>query len=104
MAVYDRARIDDACLDFYCLEPSHLARPADLCRLSSRPQPGPSRRPGILQPGPIEIYTEPALPVNTDGEITTMTPATVRLLPKALNVIIPIGDRSISNQFTMEKR
>lgn len=99
MAVYDRARIDDQCLDFYCLEPGHLWRVplsfAAFRRGSNRVIPGVL---AFCSPGPIEIHTEPALAVNTDGEITTTTPATVRLLPKALNVIAPTGNLPMSDQ------
>jgi YegS/Rv2252/BmrU family lipid kinase len=37
----------------------------------------------------IEIRTGRSLPVNTDGEVTTHTPAEIMVVPKALSVYVP---------------
>jgi len=37
----------------------------------------------------IEIRTHRPMPVNTDGEVTTQTPAYVRIVPKAISVYVP---------------
>jgi diacylglycerol kinase family enzyme len=37
----------------------------------------------------IEIYTAEPLAINTDGEITTHTPAKFHVVSKALSVIVP---------------
>ena len=37
----------------------------------------------------IEIRTRRPMPINTDGEVTTHTPANVRIVPKALSVYVP---------------
>lgn len=37
----------------------------------------------------IEIYTHGLYPINTDGELTTHTPAQFRIIPKAISVLIP---------------
>jgi len=37
----------------------------------------------------IEIHTHRPMPVNTDGEVTTQTPARVEILPKAISVHVP---------------
>jgi diacylglycerol kinase (ATP) len=37
----------------------------------------------------VEIRTHRSLPVNTDGEVTTHTPAKVVVVPKALSVYVP---------------
>ncbi|MDX2244614.1 MAG: hypothetical protein NW224_28400, partial [Leptolyngbyaceae cyanobacterium bins.302] len=37
----------------------------------------------------IEIVTYPQQPINTDGEITTHTPAKFQVIPEALTVIVP---------------
>jgi YegS/Rv2252/BmrU family lipid kinase len=37
----------------------------------------------------IEIRTRRPMPINTDGEVTTRTPASVRIVPKALSVYVP---------------
>ncbi|MCT4475278.1 hypothetical protein N3929_26555, partial [Bosea sp. SSUT22] len=90
MAVYDAAGIDDQCLDFYSLEPQHLWR---LPFILSASRGGRTRAlPGVrafCSGRPLEIRTRPALPVNTDGEITTATPARFQLLPRALTVFAP---------------
>ena len=103
MAVYDRARIDDQCLDFYCLEPAHLWRvPLSFAAFRRGSNRALSSVQAFCSPGPIEIHTEPALAVNMDGEITTTTPATVRLLSKALNVIAPIENPPTGDQRVAE--
>lgn len=93
MAVYDAAGIDDQCLDFYSLEPQHLWR---LPLILPAFRQGRNRAlPGVrafCSGGPLEIRTRPALPVNTDGEITTATPARFQLLPRALSVFVPGGE------------
>jgi diacylglycerol kinase (ATP) len=37
----------------------------------------------------IEIRTRRPMPINTDGEVTTRTPANVRIVPEALSVYVP---------------
>ncbi|HLT01405.1 MAG TPA: hypothetical protein VK001_04470, partial [Geminicoccaceae bacterium] len=37
----------------------------------------------------IEIHTATSLPINTDGEVTTRTPAVIRVVPKAVAVHVP---------------
>jgi diacylglycerol kinase (ATP) len=37
----------------------------------------------------IEIRTVRSTPVNTDGEVTTRTPAHIVMVPKALSVYVP---------------
>jgi YegS/Rv2252/BmrU family lipid kinase len=37
----------------------------------------------------LELITRRALPINTDGEVTTRTPARLRVLPEALEVFLP---------------
>jgi diacylglycerol kinase (ATP) len=37
----------------------------------------------------IEVHTHRPMPVNTDGEVTTQTPAHVRIVPKAVSVYVP---------------
>jgi len=39
----------------------------------------------------VTISTDPPLPVQADGEIVGMTPMTFRIVPAALDVIIPVG-------------
>jgi len=51
----------------------------------------PHADPGIsfLRASRVAITTEPALPVQADGEAAGTTPLTVELLPRALHVLAP---------------
>jgi YegS/Rv2252/BmrU family lipid kinase len=89
MAVSYDAKIDDQRLDLYSLEMHHWwqilfilpalwrGRHADL--------------PGVrtLQGTEFEIYTRKSRSINTDGEITTSTPATFRVIPQVISVLVP---------------
>lgn len=92
MAVYERAAIDDQCLDFYSIEPRTLWQwlllLASFRRGRNRDLTGMR---AFCSAGPIEIRTDPPLPINTDGEVTTITPARFDLLPRALSVFAPAG-------------
>ncbi|MGL6283112.1 MAG: hypothetical protein ACRC2J_11950, partial [Microcoleaceae cyanobacterium] len=39
----------------------------------------------------ITIFTRKAQAINTDGEITTYTPATFKIIPRAIPVIVPVA-------------
>jgi diacylglycerol kinase (ATP) len=89
MAVAHDATIDDQRLDLYSLEIEHWWQMIPLL---------PAMRNGrhIRQWGvrsmscqEIEIYTHKPHPINTDGEITTYTPAHFRIVPQALAVLVP---------------
>lgn len=89
MAVSYDAKINDQRLDLYSLEMHHWwqilfilpalwrGRHADL--------------PGVrtLQGTEFEIYTRKSRSINTDGEITTSTPATFRVIPQVISVLVP---------------
>jgi YegS/Rv2252/BmrU family lipid kinase len=83
------AAIDDQRLDLYSLEIQHWWQMLALL---------PSMRSGTLASWSfvrtmhgqeIEIYTRRPHAINTDGEITTETPARFRVIPKAISVVIP---------------
>lgn len=40
----------------------------------------------------VEIYTRRPYDINTDGEITTQTPARFRVIPQAVTVLVPASD------------
>lgn len=89
MTVAQDAKIDDQKLDLYSLEMQHwwhivLILPA-LWRGRHKDLPGVR----TLQGRKFEIYTRKPRSINTDGEITTSTPATFRLIPQAISVLIP---------------
>ncbi len=89
MAIASDARIDDGTLDLVIMAPQ------DLWRLVRRL---PAFRWGRhdlidqvshLRGHHIEVTTSVPLPINTDGEMTTETPAVFKVLPKVLEVFIP---------------
>jgi diacylglycerol kinase family enzyme len=90
MAVYECAAIDDQCLDFYSIEPRRFWQwPLFLTALRRGRNRNLVGMRAFCSPGPFEIQTNPPLPINTDGEITTTTPARFNLLPFALSVFVP---------------
>jgi diacylglycerol kinase (ATP) len=89
MVVDDEARIDDHLLHLYSLRPLPLWRLAwhalDLRR-------GRHNDPEValsLAGREIEVITPRPMEVNTDGEVTTRTPARFSVLPEALEVVAP---------------
>ncbi|MFN6525648.1 lipid kinase [Nostoc sp. ChiSLP03a] len=94
MAVADDATIDDQRLDLYSLEIEHWWQVILLL---------PAMRGGrhihwqsvrSHQGQEIEIHTRKPRPINTDGEITTYTPAHFRVIPKAIAVFVPPESKS----------
>ena len=86
--VYD-ASIEDERLDLYSLEIKHwweiiLLLPA---MRQGRHINSPNVR--TLNGQEFEVYTRKPRPINTDGEITTYTPAHFRVIPQALAVLMP---------------
>ncbi|MBD2666848.1 diacylglycerol kinase, catalytic region [Richelia sinica FACHB-800] len=89
MAVVHDATIDDQRLDLYSMEIEHWWQILLLL---------PAMRQGrhihwsnvrALHGQEIEIYTRKPRPINTDGEITTYTPASFRVIPRAIAVFVP---------------
>lgn len=89
MKIAADATIDDRRLDLYSLETRHWWQIISLL---------PAMWQGIytifsgvrdLHGQEIEIITSKRLAINTDGELTTYTPAKFRVIPKALSVFIP---------------
>jgi diacylglycerol kinase (ATP) len=98
------AAIDDGWLDLLTLEPSHWWQGLRLlpALLSGRYR----RDSGVRLMGgrTIEIRTRRPLPVDTDGEITTRTPAKYRLVAGALEVFAPRGEeRRLQNRAPVVK-
>lgn len=89
MAVAEDAAIDDQRLDLYSLEIGHWWQllgilPRLRCgRLADLPLAR------TFHAAEIEIRTQRPQPINTDGEITTRTPAVFSLVPRALTVFAP---------------
>lgn len=89
MVVAEDARIDDARLDLFTLAPCGLARFVSLLPWLKSGRHGELPEIRTLRGEAIDLETIPALPINTDGEITTATPARFRVRPQALPVLVP---------------
>ncbi|KEZ76810.1 lipid kinase [Salinisphaera hydrothermalis] len=89
MAVSSDAALDDGRLDLYSLKPQPLSSLIAML-------PGLMRGPHKAMQGvqlfestEFELRTEQPMDINTDGELLTATPATFRVLPRALTVKVP---------------
>lgn len=89
MAVAHDATIDDRRLDLYSLELKHWWQIIAL--LPAMRGGRHTAFPGVraLRGQKIQVYTSKPRPINTDGEITTHTPADFRVIPQALAVLVP---------------
>jgi len=89
MVVAADAAIDDQRLDLYSLETKQwwqiLALLPTMRRGNHAVLPGVR----VLQGQEITITTFKPRPINTDGEITTSTPAKFSVVPKAISVLVP---------------
>ncbi len=90
MTVAEEARPDDGWLDVYSLEVTHWWRLVALVPWLRAGTHGSWREVRTFRTqGPLELRTRRRRPVNTDGELTTWTPATFRLHRAALRVFAP---------------
>jgi len=89
MAIAHDAAIDDQRLDLYSLGLEHWWQ--ILAIFPALYQGRHHTLPGVLSLNgtELQVYTRHPLPINTDGEITTTTPAHFRVIPKALSIFIP---------------
>lgn len=89
MKVVHDAAIDDRRLDLYSLETRQWWQIIAL--LPALWQGKHTTLPGVrtIQGREIEVYTPKPRPINTDGEITTYTPAKFQVIPQVLSVLIP---------------
>ncbi len=88
MTVAADAAIDDGMLDLVSLAPRrfwHLILTSPLLRWGYHGDPRVRHWRGTE----IEIHTHRPMPVNTDGEVTTATPARIEVVPKAIKVFVP---------------
>jgi YegS/Rv2252/BmrU family lipid kinase len=89
LPVADDATIDDARLDLYSLEIRHWWELIGLVPALRRGRQGEKESVEALRATEFEITTRVPMEVNTDGEIITRTPARVRVVPAALQVLAP---------------
>lgn len=87
MTVAADAAIDDGQLDLVSLAPRrfwHLILTSPLLRWGHHRD----ERVRHWRGTEIEIHTHRPMPVNTDGEVTTQTPARIEVVPKAITVFV----------------
>jgi YegS/Rv2252/BmrU family lipid kinase len=91
LTISPEASIDDGVFDVYAIETTSVA---NLIALAPKLRDGTlvERDDVAFFRGPtVRIETETPMPVNTDGEVTTETPADFAVMPGALEVFAPNG-------------
>ena len=89
MAVAEDAAIDDQRLDLYSLEVDHWWQMLAVLPALRRGRQGVSPWAQSWTGKEFHVYTRRPRSINTDGEITTSTPAHFKVVPNALSVIVP---------------
>lgn len=89
MAVTHDATIDDQTLDLYSLELRHWWQMLMLLPTMRQGTHTELSSVRCLHGQEFEVSTRKHLPINTDGEITTYTPARFRVIPSAIAVLVP---------------
>ncbi|MGP0128019.1 MAG: lipid kinase [cyanobacterium endosymbiont of Rhopalodia musculus] len=89
MAIAKDATIDDQRLDLYSLELNYWWQIFPLLWRLPQGQHGVLPWVRTIEGETMEIYTRKAHSINTDGEITSQTPAAFRVVPHALGVLVP---------------
>ncbi len=89
MAVAEDAAIDDQRLDLYSLEIQHWWQMLAVLPAMRRGSHGVTPWVQTWQGKEFHVYTRRPRAINTDGDITTSTPAHFRVVPKALSVLVP---------------
>ncbi len=88
MTVEERATADDGKLDFYSLEVDHWWRLLALLPSLRKGTQGKWDDVRAFQTTEVTVRTSKPRPVNTDGELSTYTPAHFKIRPKALKVFV----------------
>ncbi|GJD34486.1 lipid kinase [Methylobacterium aerolatum] len=89
MTVEQTASVDDGNLDFYSLEIAHWWRLIALLPALRRGTHGKAADVRAFKTREIRLTTRKPRPVNTDGELTTHTPAHFKVMPKILRIYAP---------------
>lgn len=93
--VQEDAEIDDGRLDLYSLEMNNLWKLALMLRSFRSGTHGAWREVRTAKCVEFDIETKRPMPVNTDGEIVTATPAHFKVHPKAISIFAPaVPERS----------
>jgi YegS/Rv2252/BmrU family lipid kinase len=100
MAVEADARIDDGTLDLYSLEFEQVWKLALLARSLRAGQHGLWAEVRTEKCVTFDVLTRTPRPINTDGELTTFTPARFQVRAKAVAVFVPAPLGSPSDALT----
>jgi len=87
--VQEDATVDDGRLDFYSLEVAHWWRLIALLPALRRGTHGKAADVRAFETTELMLKTRKPRAVNTDGELTTWTPAHFKVMPKAVRVLAP---------------
>ncbi|MCJ2037518.1 lipid kinase [Methylobacterium sp. E-041] len=93
MTVEETATVDDGKLDFYSLEVKHWWRLLALLPALRRGTHGRAEDVRAFQTTEVVLSTRKPRAVNTDGELTTHTPAHFKVFPKILRIYAPDAAR-----------
>lgn len=93
--VQESAEIDDGHLDLYSLEMRNLWKLALMLRSFRSGTHGAWQEVRTARCVEFDIETKRPMPVNTDGEIVTATPAHFKVHPKAIAIFAPAGGARI---------
>lgn len=93
--VQESAEIDDGHLDLYSLEMKNLWKLALMLRSFRSGTHGAWQEVRTARCVEFDIETKRPMPVNTDGEIVTATPAHFKVHPKAIAIFAPAGGARI---------
>lgn len=96
------AEIDDGALDLYSLELSNVWKLALMMRSFRAGRHGAWNEVRTARCIEFDVDTEKPMPVNTDGEVVTATPAHFKVHPGAVSIFSPkhpAGDQLWGNRF-----
>ena len=89
LTVAENAEIDDRRLDLYSLELTHLWQIFTILWRLKTGSLETSKYARTLRGKSFQIITRRPYRINTDGELTTRTPASFKIVPAALTVFVP---------------
>lgn len=89
LTIAETAAIDDGTLDVYSIETDRLWKLALIYPAFRQGRLASWNEIRTVRCTELEIRSRRARPINTDGELTTRTPARFRVLPKAVSVFAP---------------
>ena len=96
MAIEEGAEIDDGCLNLYSMEFAHLWKLGLVYPAFRKGRYGMWKDVRTMRCSEVEIRTGRPRKINTDGELTTETPAQFRILRKAVSLFAPAVRKDLS--------